>query len=986
MREREKMSIPNIPGFRKDYNPYLKQIGIPRVPVNVEDLRNSKCSSGPPHSARDLTISGVSSSLQDMDLTSRPTTAPSTISNTMMKTTNNNNKIQYTTRQPKWVTTNDCLRFYAYFEEDILEGGGVENSTSTGVRIRKFVIYYYVVDDTIMIDEPRTKNSGLPQGMFMKKQRLVKPRRVGKGYYSEKDFLVGTNVEIYGRDFKIVDADNATRDYMQSKHNITLTPSIDYPSDPYSTKRAYTDNRALLYAQGQGFQEVVVDSSSSSRTKESSEKLLPYTERDNKVLCFRASFVELVTGDIRPLKVYYYVSDDTLEIKETVEDGRMQCSNMLKRQRLPKDSMIVPTSLAEGARDPQRESFNYVTWKDLKCGTTINIYGRDVLLVDCDGTTRKWYEDKGILQVTLQVKNTEFNLSSKSKAENKKSTIAPPNGFGTDDDLYALGFKLEPKKFEDKEAMKENFHKAKDTLRMVVYLVKADGSLETNNQLLLNYFVSDSSISLFAPEVRNSGIWGGLFLARAPYKKYIQYEGEAGKHQGGGPGGAGGNYSRPLNIQDFLPGSGDIVLEAPKSGTKLVTIRISSYDEYSLSKLRSFDSPTDGGKIKNRLQILGEKAAIHGVNVRSIFNKECSTSSFMEKTEFMERVKQLEQECCLRNYITSEDIDLFMATYPYSVDDQQVENQEKRIAFNDFVDGISMAAPRKVQEQAEELAGKLGGDALFILKKNSRSQLLGSPINGAGNLRNSLRSHDTSRKGTVSFDEWASVLQKSGLIGVFTKATASSILLSFDTTSTNTLDYNALCDAVFDANFELPLLDCKSRAASISEKTNNKNSSVTNNGEWEADIIVSPELETELYSGMMKALNLFSSCFNRFNRKRILRKHWMAFDGERTGRISRKQFLAGLNDCIREFDLDIDFKAMQALALFIFPHPNQSKVLYDSLLEAICNKNIKKCIEIKNEGFLAGEMAGVQLFKNDNSARARDFGGSLKVVGLSNHN
>ena len=139
------MSIPNIPGFRKDYNPYLKQIGIPRVNA----AENAKSGS---QTARELSVSGFS----PLDgLTARPITAPSTI--TKNDSRSEGNKIQYSTRQPKWVTTNDCLRFYAYFEEDVLEGSGVENSTSTGVRIRKFVIYYYVVDDTIMIDEPRTK-------------------------------------------------------------------------------------------------------------------------------------------------------------------------------------------------------------------------------------------------------------------------------------------------------------------------------------------------------------------------------------------------------------------------------------------------------------------------------------------------------------------------------------------------------------------------------------------------------------------------------------------------------------------------------------------------------------------------------------------------------------------------------------------------------------------------------------------------------------
>lgn len=326
------MSIPNIPGFRKDYNPYLKQIGIPRSPCYGDD--------NTPKTSRDLSVSG--NSLLE-GLPSRPTTAPSSSSANNITTTgamsaamkSGNNKISFNATQPKWVTTNDCLRFYAYFEEEILEGGGVENSTSTGIRIRKFVIYYYVVDDTIMIDEPKVRNSGLPQGVFMKRQRLVKPKRFGRGYYSEKDFLVGGSVEIYGRIFKIVNADNATREYMENKYCISLASPIDYPLDMYAQNRAIADNKALIYAQGNALQEI--------DQQDNNNKPLPYTERDNKVLCFRASFVELVTGDIRPIKVYYYVTDDTLEIKETVEDGRMQCANMLKRQRLPKGSMVVPT-------------------------------------------------------------------------------------------------------------------------------------------------------------------------------------------------------------------------------------------------------------------------------------------------------------------------------------------------------------------------------------------------------------------------------------------------------------------------------------------------------------------------------------------------------------------------------------------------------------------------------------------------------------------
>ena len=60
------------------------------------------------------------------------------------------------------------LRFYAYFQESVVESS-LENH-----RIRRVVITYYLEDSTIAISEPKTQNSGIPQGGFLKRQMVLR--------------------------------------------------------------------------------------------------------------------------------------------------------------------------------------------------------------------------------------------------------------------------------------------------------------------------------------------------------------------------------------------------------------------------------------------------------------------------------------------------------------------------------------------------------------------------------------------------------------------------------------------------------------------------------------------------------------------------------------------------------------------------------------------------------------------------------------------
>ncbi len=73
------------------------------------------------------------------------------------------------------------LRVYAYFKEAVVESANEE------FRVRKCVILYYLVDGTLQVEEPRIPNSGIPQGVFIKRHRVVK-EQPGKLRYIQAYF------------------------------------------------------------------------------------------------------------------------------------------------------------------------------------------------------------------------------------------------------------------------------------------------------------------------------------------------------------------------------------------------------------------------------------------------------------------------------------------------------------------------------------------------------------------------------------------------------------------------------------------------------------------------------------------------------------------------------------------------------------------------------------------------------------------------------
>ena len=102
--------------------------------------------------------------------------------------------------------------------------------------MRKCIIYYYLDDDTIHIIEPRIENSGIPQGIFLKRHKLPFPEDQYK-YYTWRDLNVGINLNVYIRVFRIVDCDDFTRRFY-SNEGVSLNAAEGYPTDLFAHTRA----------------------------------------------------------------------------------------------------------------------------------------------------------------------------------------------------------------------------------------------------------------------------------------------------------------------------------------------------------------------------------------------------------------------------------------------------------------------------------------------------------------------------------------------------------------------------------------------------------------------------------------------------------------------------------------------------------------------------------------------------------------------------
>ena len=222
-----------------------------------------------------------------------------------------------------------------------------------------------------MISEPRQVNSGTPQGVFLKRQMVLKQDGSGQPMLPN-DFRVGLDVGILGRSIRIYDCDQYTREFFQAI-GYTQGEPLQIPMDSFQDaqipKAKFRDPSLKEYME---------KSLGGGRVKCQKQ----FLDNDRRVLRFYARFDDL------PFIIHYFLADDTVEIREVhhPNDGRDNFALLMKRQKLPKSFEVCQPGL-------RHIGDNYWTCDEFEPGTYIESFGRAFYITGVDQFTHDYFRD-----------------------------------------------------------------------------------------------------------------------------------------------------------------------------------------------------------------------------------------------------------------------------------------------------------------------------------------------------------------------------------------------------------------------------------------------------------------------------------------------------------------------------------------------------------------------------------------------------------------
>jgi hypothetical protein len=392
------------------------------------------------------------------------------------------------------------LLFNAYYEENVLQSA-IEDK-----RVLVSEIYFYVEDGTIEIIQTKQENSGIPQGVFLRRSKVPKPG--SSRFYEINDLKIGNEVMIYGRKFHIVSCNGSTNEYVMDRHgwDADEVKQLPLPRDHFAESikakmRRESGVPGVDRKRKMNDLKLVMESMLGKESSITDRGM--FLECGTDALCFHVIWDdrERLYGDIQYFRLFYHLADDTIEIMRAQaksNDGRDGFTKLLKRSKLPKSGM--PSTGSE-----------FYTWKDLAIGESVNVFGRMMLLAKCDAFTRQYYASNGIhLKDDMVLQNAE-------KKVEVKRVIPPYNGFGSEEDSLrsCTGGLNPPPPKKDLQKMRD---KSGVILRFNAQLV-SDKSDDMNRRFVFQYFMEDDTISIREPPVRNSGVMGGSFLRRNTIKR-----------------------------------------------------------------------------------------------------------------------------------------------------------------------------------------------------------------------------------------------------------------------------------------------------------------------------------------------------------------------------------------------------------------------------------------------------------------------------------
>ncbi|XP_005991103.1 EF-hand domain-containing protein 1 [Latimeria chalumnae] len=275
------------------------------------------------------------------------------------------------------------LRFYAIWDD---------TSNTFGER-RPFIIHYYLMDDAVEICEVRKPNDGRdPFPLLLRRQRLPKsPLQADsflptcvmevseqdvKEWFSPKDFIVGSTINILGRPFFLYDCDEFTKNYYRESFGFSdFTPVDVATKDPEEIKQE------IAPYNGFGLVEDSLQNCLSLIPQPPKKDIIKMLENDHKVLRYEAKLDTMNPEDQRRrFIISFFLSTDMVSIFEPhVRNSGIIGGKFLEKTRIPKPGSSV-------------DHPNFYTPQDFAIGSTIEVFGHRFILLNADEYVLKYVE------------------------------------------------------------------------------------------------------------------------------------------------------------------------------------------------------------------------------------------------------------------------------------------------------------------------------------------------------------------------------------------------------------------------------------------------------------------------------------------------------------------------------------------------------------------------------------------------------------------
>jgi hypothetical protein len=363
-------------------------------------------------------------------------------------------------------------------------------------------VYYYLDDDTLHILEDRVENSGIPQGVFLKRHKVLIPGQEPK-VYTWRDLNVATNLNVYGRVFRIVDADDFTKRFYQVE-GVALNKPEGYPDDPFQKTRAMITMKQNPpdLAEHKNYIEVMLKGGRPNKNLES------FIKNDRHVLSFNILWPDTsYDGGDKFFVLNFFLSDGSVEVKEINEpnNGKIPFPMLLKRKKLAKQPLLTHYP------GMSLRTEEYYQPADLLVGNQVHIFGRDCMIYDCDAFTRDWFQEiLGIRMDPIPLKKARPNVMYQA--------VPPYNGYGTAEDSLGSVYSLQPKppKVDMKKMFKQDMH----ILRFESKLISTEPDDESR-RFIVSFYCGDDTIQVYEVCDKNSGRIGGKFMERKKHSNPV---------------------------------------------------------------------------------------------------------------------------------------------------------------------------------------------------------------------------------------------------------------------------------------------------------------------------------------------------------------------------------------------------------------------------------------------------------------------------------